>query len=242
MAAAVTCLLDRRGRTAGARREHRSGFRSPAHRAADRAVSLHRAGLDRRRGRAAHGGGHRPQRRRARFGRFRAGPSGVRPDPPGGTGPGRRGERGAEPVGGAAGPRVPGPAAAGLPARTDRPEHRGVAAVGARRLPPGARRCDDPGRRAAALVHLAASGGARPARGGAGRGPARLRGVAADPGGAGVPGRYGPGADLSRGGGGGAGGGAAARRGGPAVPAPRRCAHLAGPYLGPPAPRTAEAS
>ncbi len=117
--------------------------------------------------------------------------------------------------------RVARPAAAGLPARADRPEHRGVAAGRARRLPPGARRCGEPGRRVAAVVHLAASGRARAARGGAGRGPARLRGVAADPGGAGVPGRYGAGADLARGGGGRTGGGPAARRGRPAVPAPR---------------------
>ena len=55
-----------------------------------------------------------------------------------------------------------------------------------RRLPPGARGRDGARGRAAALLHLAPSGRARPARGRAGGGPARFRRVAAAPRGAGL--------------------------------------------------------
>lgn len=228
MAAEVPRLLDGCGRPAGTARGEGPGGGAPAHRPADRTVSLHRRGLDGRRGRAAQRGGAGPQRRRARRGRLRAGPPRLRLDPSGRTGPGRRGERRAEPGGGAAGARRTGAAAAGLPARAHSPEHRGLPGVRPRRVPPGARRSDRARRRAAALLHLAPPRVARAPGGRAGRGAARVLGVAADPGGAGLPGRYGPGADLPGGGGARTGGGQAACGGGAAVPAARRGAHLAG--------------
>ena len=126
-----------------------------------------------------------------------------------------------------------GPAAAGLPPRADRREPRRLPAGGPRRLPAGARGRDARTATAAAVVHLAPSGRTRPARRGVGGGPARLRRVAADPGGAaaiwwGRPPRWPSLADAESG----AGGVAAARGGGAAVPAARGRAHVAGAAVG----------
>lgn len=123
MAAAVTRLLDGRGRTAGTPRGHGCRGRAPADLSADRAVPLHQYGLDRGRGRAAHGRGTRPRRHRARGGRLRARLPRVRLDPARGTGPGRRGQRGAEQGRGPARPGGSRPPPAGLPPGPDRPEH-----------------------------------------------------------------------------------------------------------------------
>ena len=218
-----------------------TGRGAPAGVAARRAVPVHRAGLGRGGGRAAHRRGPGPRRRRARAPRpvsagqlaYASTLLGVRD----------RADEARAALGRAAAllaPGAPGRAAAGLPARPDRREPRRLAAVRPRRLPPRPRRRHRARRHAAALLHLAPSRRTRPARGRVGGGPARVRRVAADPGGAGLSGRHGPGArrpwrtprpepEAAP----------AARGGGPAVPPPGRRPDLAGPRTcDPPEPRS----
>ena len=112
-------------------------------------------------------------------------------------------------------------------------------AGGPRRVPPRPRGRHRARRPAAALLHLAPSGRTRPAGRRVGGGTARLRRIAADPRGVGLPGRHGPGAGRAGRRRAGTGGVPAARGGGPAVPAAGRRTDLAGPPAGPRRPAAA---
>ncbi len=166
----------------------------PADRPPRGAVSLHRAGLGGRRGRAADGRGAGPQRRRAGRGGLRARAPRLRGHAARGARPGRRGAGRARAGGGADPAGRCRAGAAGLPAGAARGEPGAFAAGRAGRVPAGPRGGRRPGRPAAAVVHLPSSGRTGPAGRGVDGGPARLRRIPADPGGVGLPRRYGTGA------------------------------------------------